>query len=545
MTWQRCCTSLWRRCPPKRAGPMANVFLAPTQPVAVIANRIKHKHSQKGSKIPLQIIKGVSCHQDGQLPEPIIPLATRAEAWQAIPGVSDWVMGIIKKGYSLQFARRPPHFSGVVPTMVKSRDAHVLRSEVLILLEKGAIEVVHPAQSESGFYSRYFLVPKKDGGLRPILDLRHLNRALMKRPFKMLTLKQILSHVRPGDWFLSLDLKDAYFHIQIAPHHRRFLRFAFEGVAYQYTVLPFGLSLASRTFTKCMDAALFPLRQKGIRILNYLDDWLVLAQSEAELLSHKALLLSHLECLGLRVNLSKSVLHPSQQISFLGAIFDSTQLRAMVVPERALAIRQLAGSFRAGALYPLKRFQRMLGLMASASPVLELLLDKGRSPSTLKVYVAAIAAFHALIAGQSIGRNNLVVRFLKGSRRINPSRPHTIPTWDLSTVLRALKSAPFEPMSDADLKPLTLKTALLLALVSVKRVGDLQALSIGPSCLEFGPGDSKVILKPRHGYVPKVPSTPFRAQVVTLSALPSSEGDQESALSSQGIETVHRAICLF
>ncbi|KAI2647798.1 hypothetical protein H4Q32_031262 [Labeo rohita] len=158
------------------------------------------------------------------------------------------------------------------------------------------------------------------------------------------------------------------------------------------------------------------------------------------------------------------------------------------------------------------------------------LLDKGRSPSTLKVYVAAIAAFHAPIADQSIGRNNLVVRFLKGSRRINPSRSHTIPTWDLSTVLRALKSSPFEPLSDADLKPLTLKTALLLALVSVKRIGDLQALSISPSCLQFGPGDSKVILKPRHGYVPKVPSTPFRTQVVTLSALPSSEGDQELSL---------------
>ncbi len=65
----------------------------------------------------------------------------------------------------------------------------------------------------------------------------------------------------PGDWFFSLDLKDAYFHIQIAPHHGRFLRFAFEGVAYQYTVLPFGLSLAPRTFTRCMDAALSPLRQ--------------------------------------------------------------------------------------------------------------------------------------------------------------------------------------------------------------------------------------------------------------------------------------------
>ncbi len=68
-----------------------------------------------------------------------------------------------------------------------------------------------------------------------------------------------------------------------SPHHRRFLRFAFEGVAYQYKVLPFGLSLATRTFTRCMDVALSPLRQKGIRILNSLDDWLILAQLQAVL----------------------------------------------------------------------------------------------------------------------------------------------------------------------------------------------------------------------------------------------------------------------
>ncbi len=44
------------------------------------------------------------------------------------------------------------------------------------LLAKRAVESVSPAQNESGFYSRYFLVPKKDNGLRPILDLRQLNR---------------------------------------------------------------------------------------------------------------------------------------------------------------------------------------------------------------------------------------------------------------------------------------------------------------------------------------------------------------------------------
>ncbi len=161
---------------------------------------------------------------------------------------------------------------------------------------------------------------------------------------------------------------------------------------------------------------------------------------------------------------------------------------------------------------------------------LQELLDKGRSHSTLKVFVAAIAAFHAPIAGQSVGRDNSVVHFLKGARRLNPPRPLTVPTWDLPTVLRALKGPPFDPLQSTNLRSLSLKTALLLALASVKRVGDLQALSISPACLEFGPNDSKVVLKPRHGYVPKVLSTPFRAQVITLSALPPSEEDRELSL---------------
>ncbi len=65
---------------------------------------------------------------------------------------------------------------------------------------------------------------------------------------------------------------------------------------------------------------------------------------------------------------------------------------------------------------------------------------------------------------------------------------------------------------------------------SVKRVGNLQALSINPACLEFRPNDSKVVQKSRLGYVPKVLSTPFRAQVIVLSMLPPSTGSQELSL---------------
>ncbi|KAL0146452.1 hypothetical protein M9458_058244, partial [Cirrhinus mrigala] len=719
----------------------------------------------------------------------------------------------------------------------------------VLLLAKQAIEVVPPENMECGLYSRYFLVPKKDGGLRPILDLRPLNRALAKREFKMITVKQILAHIQPGDWFISVDLKDAYFHIQIAPRHRRFLRFAFEGRAYQFKVLPFGLALAPRTFTKCINAALSPLRQSGIRILNYLDDWLVIAQSRDTLENHKCQLLEHLKRLGLTINVQKSKLRPMQNIAFLGMDLDSRSMRARLSQERMQSLISSLTSFKPGRVVVLKCFQRLLGRMAAAAVVcqlgllhmrplqlwlksrvpsnawknghlrvlvtrecmqtlapwfntrmfeqgvsmgrvvsrkivttdasltgwgalcegrpaygtwtraqakwhinclelkavflalqgflplikdrhvlvrtdnttvvsyinhqggirsrslqrlaerfllwadrnllsiravhvpgsqncgadmlsrggpvhgewrlhpqtiqmiwslfgeaeidlfaseenahcqlffsltnaplqgdalssrwpkkrkyafppvkimplvlqkireekgtvllvapswpnqpwfpelIELLtappwpipqkarygtcmadakristsfgyncrsessiyqtsvhcdvsvilsflqdcLDAGRTPSTLKVYVAAISAFHVPIGDRSVGRHHLVTSFLRGARSM-------VPVWDLSLVLSALAEPPFEPLLSAELKVLSFKTALLLALACGKRVGDLHALSTNTACMEFGKDDCMVRLQPKRGYVPKVLSTSFKAQVITLQA---------------------------
>ncbi len=841
--------------------------------------------------------------------EPLKPLSQFISAWEVIPGISRWLLNVIEQGYTLQFRRRPPRFNGVVQSLTSPRNAQALRQEIGCLLEKGAVERVPPHELESGFYSRYFVVPKRDGGLRPILDLRPINRALCERPFRMLTLKQILAQIRPGDWFASVDLKDAYFHIQIAPHHRRFLRFAFENTAYQYSVLPFGLALAPRTFSKCVDAALSPLRASGMRILNYLDDWLILSQSRDTLLSHIDSLLIHLESLGLCVNRRKSILAPSQSIMYLGVCMDSLEMRARLSRERVAAILSYLRHFREGSSVHLKEFQRLLGLMASASAVchlgllhmrplqlwlktrvpwtawtsgrlsiavtrgciealapwrnpnffsrgvplglvasrvvvttdastlgwgavcegmpasgqwsepqirwhinrleleavflalkefqtqlerqhvlirtdntsvvsyinrqggvrskalckqaamlllwadsrllsirathipgllnrgadmlsrrripqgewrlhpesvrmiwnlygeaevdlfatsenahcpsffslshsplegdaltaswptarlyafppikilplvlckireerasviliapnwpnqpwfpdltelliappladsgqeghvisggrlgvapeprtmepscvvasglsgeldalqarvidtltearapstrrlyalkwgvfvkwchqahidpvvctvldvlsfLQYRLDSGSLPSTLKVYVAAIAAFRSPQGGQSIGRDPMVVSFLKGARRLHPPRPPSVPPWDLEVVLRALSQPPFEPLSSVGLKELSLKTALLLALASAKRIGDLHAFSVDSDCIRFGPGDCSVTLRPRMGYVPKSLSTPFKIQTVSLSALSS-----ESAASSE------------
>ncbi len=146
-----------------------------------------------------------------------------------LPDILQWVLRTIRHDYTMEFRKGPPLFSGILPTTVFPGQATLLRQEIVSLLEKGAIEELPPTRKKSGFYSRYCSVPKKDGGLHPILDLHRLNRALRVSKFKMLTVKSILSQIQPRDWFVTIDLKDAYFHIQIVKRRRKFPKVCFRG----------------------------------------------------------------------------------------------------------------------------------------------------------------------------------------------------------------------------------------------------------------------------------------------------------------------------
>ncbi len=138
----------------------------------------------------------------------------------------------------------------------------------------------------------------------------------------------------------------------------------------------------------------------------------------------------------------------------------------------------------------------------------------GLTHSTLRVYVAAVAAYHAPMGGQSVGKDPPITRFLRGLMRLRPRVRSRVPPWDLVVVLEALCRPPFEPIEEISEHLLTLKTVLLLALFSLKRVGDPQALSVAPSFLDFAPGLAKAFLYPRAGYVPKVPSSVPRPVVL-------------------------------
>ncbi len=97
----------------------------------------------------------------------------------------------------------------------------------------------------------------------------------------------------------------------------------------------------------------------------------------------------------------------------------------------------------------------------------------GLSPSTLKVYMAAIAAYHAFLGGQSLGKDPLITHFLRGTLSLRSAQHSKIPTWDWTAVLYGLCNAPFETFEEIPDMFLTLKTVFNLDLSSLKSIGYL------------------------------------------------------------------------
>ena len=239
-----------------------------------------------------------------------------------------WVVEVLREGYRILFSRRPPLSDQPLPMPSYSPSSirgKALEQEFQDLLHKQAIE---PAPQAPGFYSRLFVVQKDSGAWRPIIDLSTLNTYIASQRFHMKTPQSVLRSIRPGDWMISLDLQDAYLQVPVHPESCRYLRFTMGGVSYQFRVLCFGFTTAPQVFTRLMAPISAILHRYGIRMLRYLDDWLILADSRTTCLQARDRLLQVCEELGLQVNLRKSSLIPSQDMTYLGMQIQSVRFIA-------------------------------------------------------------------------------------------------------------------------------------------------------------------------------------------------------------------------
>ena len=117
------------------------------------------------------------------------------------------------------------------------------------------------------------------------------------------------------------------------PNSQQYMRFHIQGQSYQFKALPFGPSTAPMEFTVVAKEVKLMALQRGIRIHQYLDDWLVRATSHQTCLQHTQTLVALCRELGWLVN-KKSELDPKQVFNFVGYQFDLRKGKIRPTPER-------------------------------------------------------------------------------------------------------------------------------------------------------------------------------------------------------------------
>ena len=275
-----------------------------------------------------------------------------------------WVVEVLRVGYQIPFDRQPPlserplSLPAYSPQSIKG----VALTQELQHLQKGAVE---PAPQSPGFYSRLFLVQKASGSWRPIIDLSTLNGYVTSSHFHMETPQSVLRSIRPGNWMISLDLQDAYLQVPVHRDSRSYLRFVMQGRAYQFRVLCFGLTTAPQVFTRIMAPVSAILHKYGVRMLRYLDDWLILASSELACLQSRDRLLTVCTELGIQVNLTKSSLVPTQSLVYLGMEIRSLPFIARPTPARVGNLLRLIEEFLSTLSPPTFLWRWLLGHLSS------------------------------------------------------------------------------------------------------------------------------------------------------------------------------------
>ena len=314
----------------KKRGRKGKALLS-AAPAASVANEKGPGRSPPDGVSPLLLVGGC--------------LSAHWRYWQTI-GAGSWVVSVLRYGYHIPFLDSPPPLSCTPISFATYRVGFprslALRQEIE-KMSKDALEIV--LDLGRGFYSHLFLVEKVTGGWRPVIDLSHLNEFVLQTPFQLETVASVLLSIREGDFLASIDLKDAYFQIPVHQSSRKLLRFLPEGAVYQFKALCFELLTAPQVFTKVFAAVSAWAHSHRIRLLWYLDDWLVLASSEAEAKKNVQDLLSVCHPLGIVINEEKSDLVPSETANYLSMTIDTGTARIFPSNARVEKFLSVAETF--------------------------------------------------------------------------------------------------------------------------------------------------------------------------------------------------------
>ena len=222
------------------------------------------------------------------------------------------------------------------------------------------------------FFSRLFVVKKKGGSNRLIIDLSLLNKLLIVPSFKMETYSKIARGLVGPLWGCTIDLEDAYFHVPMNWHFHKFMAFVVDGQVFVFQRLPFGLSVAPWTFSRVVKPIKAHLHRMTIMISSYLDDFFLLHLSQSGLQESLYVVLQLFHRLGIQVNYGKSRLQPSQRVEYLGVLFRLDTMELSLPDSKILAISSLCQESLLHPFLPRLSLESLVGTLNFASGLVPL-----------------------------------------------------------------------------------------------------------------------------------------------------------------------------
>lgn len=200
---------------------------------------------------------------------------------------------------------------------------------------------------------------------------RSINDVSDARHFSMMSHEHAYALMQPYHYMAKVDIKSAFRTVGVLPEHWRLLGYQWkfkDGRTrfFHDTRFPFGLKCSPEIFCRISQAVRAMLAAKGCRAtVVYVDDFWVIAPTEAECEQAKQMLLSLLQALGFTVSAHK-VVGPLQKLDFCGLVLETNadgrgQMRVTVPPEKLVRAAEIAVAIQRTEVVSVHTLQQALG----------------------------------------------------------------------------------------------------------------------------------------------------------------------------------------
>ena len=265
-------------------------------------------------------------------------------------------------------------YQGKIPKEISfsSSEQEKIESEIHTMVKQKVIEPVSNQPVDGEFISNIFMRPKKDGGVRVILNLKEFNEFVEKKHFKMKSLQTAIDLMSKDAYLASVDFKSAYFSVSVKKSDRKYLRLFFKGKKYQFGCLPNGLTTGPRDFTKVVKSLFKYLREKGYLNTFYLDDSFLVDQDFLGCFRNVVDTIQTSRKAGFCVHPVKSVLIPTKTLVYLGFLLSTIDMTVRLTKEKVQSITHIVENVLAKSLLTIQELAELVGKLVATFPAVPL-----------------------------------------------------------------------------------------------------------------------------------------------------------------------------